>query len=222
MGVFAMMISPEVFYEMNLKGKTADQIMTVIRGLKQEIGRLKNIVEHPEYECTVRPSERTRISCSQDYLERAKEALAEVGGNYVPSAAEKKEMEFDANIPFINKVEFCIGGYFGGYETRTYTIDGDKVHTDIEHSLILKPSNLGDYEIEEMDKDYLFESLKKLHIGGWRRNYSTKRFGYLVCDGIQWHFEIYFSNGAKPVKIYGDNAYPYNFDKVLELFEVEE
>ena len=217
-----MMISPEAFYEMNLKGKTADQIMTVIRGLRQEIGRLKNIVENPEYECTKRPSERTRISCSQDYLERAKEALAEVGGNYVPSAAEKKEMEFDANIPFINKVEFCIGGYFGGYETRTYTIDGDKVHTDIEHSLILKPSNLGDYEIEEMDKDYLFESLKKLHIGGWRRNYSTKRFGYLVCDGTQWHLEIYFSNGAKPVKVYGDNAYPYNFDKVLELFEVEE
>ena len=217
-----MMISPEAFYEMNLKGKTADQIMTVIRGLRQEIGRLKNIVENPEYECTKRPSERTRISCSQDYLERAKEALAEVGGNYVPSAAEKKEMEFDANIPFINKVEFCIGGYFGGYETRTYTIDGDKVHTDIEHSLILKPSNLGDYEIEEMDKDYLFESLKKLHIGGWRRNYNTKRFGYLVCDGTQWHLEIYFSNGAKPVKIYGDNAYPYNFDKVLELFEVDE
>ena len=217
-----MMISPEAFYEMNLKGKTAEQIMTVIRGLKQEIGRLKNIVEHPEYECTMYPSERTRISCSQDYLERAKEALAEVGGNYVPSAADKKEMEFDANLPFINKVEFCIGGYFGGYETRTYTIDGDKVHTDIEHSLILKPSNLGDYEIEEMDKDYLFESLKKLHIGGWRRNYSTKRFGYLVCDGTQWHLEICFSNGARPVKIYGDNAYPYNFDKVLELFEVEE
>lgn len=217
-----MMISPEAFYEMNLKGKTADQIMTVIRGLRQEIGRLKNIVENPEYECTKRPSERTRISCSQDYLERAKEALAKVGGNYVPSAAEKKEMEFDANIPFINKVEFCIGGYFGGYETRTYTIDGDKVHTNIEHSLNIKPSNIGDYEIEEMDKAYLFKSLKRLHIGGWRRNYSTKRFGYLVCDGTQWHLEIYFSNGHKTVKIYGDNAYPYNFPRLLELFEVEE
>ena len=48
-----MMISPEAFYEINLKGKTADQIMTIIRGLKQELGRLKNIVEHPEYECTI-------------------------------------------------------------------------------------------------------------------------------------------------------------------------
>ena len=217
-----MMICPETFYEMNLKGKTAEQIMTTIRGLKQEIGRLKNTVEHPEYECTMHPSERVRISCSRDYLERAKLALEEVGSTYVPSAAEKKAMEFDENVPFINKVEFCIGGYFNGYETRTYTIDGDKVHTNIEHSLILKPSNIGDFEIEEMDKDYLLEALKDLHIGEWRRNYNTRRFGYMVCDGTQWHLEIYFSNGHKPVKIYGDNAYPYNFDRVLELFEIEE
>ena len=217
-----MMISPEAFYEDELKGKTAEQTITVIRGLKQEIGRLKNIVEHPDYECLVHPSERVRIYCSQRYLERAKQAFVEVGGTYIPSAAEKKAMDFDDNIPFINKVEFCIGGYFNGYETKTYTIDDDKVRINIEHSLILKPSNLGDYEIEEMDKDFLLNALKDLHIGEWRRNYSTKRFGYWVCDGTQWHLEIYFSNGHKPVKIYGDNAYPYNFDKVLELFEVEE
>lgn len=48
-----MMICPETFYEDKLKGKTATQIMTAIRGLKQEIGRLKNVVEHPDYECTI-------------------------------------------------------------------------------------------------------------------------------------------------------------------------
>ena len=46
-----MMICPETFYETKLKGKTTAEIMTVIRGLKQEIGRLKNIAEHPEYQC---------------------------------------------------------------------------------------------------------------------------------------------------------------------------
>ena len=102
------------------------------------------------------------------------------------------------------------------------TIEGDKVHTNVEHSLILKPSNIGDFEIDEMDKDYLLEALKDLHIGEWRRHYNTRRFGYMVCDGTQWHLEIYFSNGYKPVKIYGDNAYPYNFDRLLELFEIEE
>ena len=36
-----MMISPEGYYEEYLKGKTDKQIMTAIRGLKQEMGRLK-------------------------------------------------------------------------------------------------------------------------------------------------------------------------------------
>ena len=41
-----MMISPEGYYEEYLKGKDAAQIMTAIRGLKKEMGRLKNTMEH--------------------------------------------------------------------------------------------------------------------------------------------------------------------------------
>lgn len=37
-----MMISPEMYYEMELKGKSADEIQSKIRGLKNKIGRLKS------------------------------------------------------------------------------------------------------------------------------------------------------------------------------------
>ena len=220
-----MMISPDTFYEMNLKGKTEEQIMTIIRGLKREIGRLKNIVENPNYknrEWAICPSEDVQLSCSRDYLKRAKQALLEIGGTDVPSAAEQKAMAFDENIPFISKIEFFIGGHFGGYETRTYTIDGDKVKTYVEHSLIPKPSNFDDSEIEPLDKEEFLEALKDLHIGEWRKRYDCRKFGCFIMDGTQWHLEIYFSNGHRPVKIYGDNAYPYNFDYALDLFGIEE
>ena len=69
--------------------------------------------------------------------------------------------------------------------------------------MILKPSNIDDFEIEEMDKDYLFEALKDLHIGEWLKHYNTRRFGIEVLDGTQWDLKICFSNGHKPVKIYG-------------------
>lgn len=42
-----MMISPDNYYDIFLKGKTKEQIMTAIRGLKQEIGSLKNALENP-------------------------------------------------------------------------------------------------------------------------------------------------------------------------------
>lgn len=216
-----MMISPETYYEENLKGKSAAQIMSVIRGLKQEIGRLKNAIEHPNYGCMVLPSEETRIWCSRLYLERAKEALVEAGGTYTPSKAEEKVAEFDTNIPFINKVEFRIGGVFQGFETRTYTVHGDEVHSNIECSLILKSSDTEEIQMEEMDTESFLEEIKDLHIGEWRRSYDPSRWGYAVLDGTHWHLYIYYSNGHRTVKIEGSNDYPYNFNRLLELFDID-
>ena len=216
-----MMISPETYYEENLKGKTATQILFAIRGLKQEISRLKNNIENPNYLYRMDPSEDVRLSCTRTYLEKAKQALVEASGTYVPSKAELKAEDFNANIPFISKVEFCIGGFFGGFETRTYTIEGDNIYMDDEHSLIFKPSDLGDVEIEEMDKDSFLKGLADLHIGEWRRNYDSSRWGDTVLDGTQWHLYIYYSNGRRPVKIEGSNDYPYNFDKLQELLGID-
>lgn len=111
-----MMISPEIYYEQYLKGKTKEQIMTAIRWLKQEIGRLKNIMEGPDYsiEFIVHPSEETRIQYTREYLGRAKEAYVEVGGIYTLWKAEEKADDFNASIDSIEKIIFSIGGY-GSY-----------------------------------------------------------------------------------------------------------
>lgn len=218
-----MMISPESYYEMNLKGKNADQIMSTVRGLKQEIGRLKNTMEHPDYgsEPIMHPSEATRLSFTRDYLTRAKLALAEAGVVYKPSQAELKAQEFENNFPFISKIIFSICGFFGGYESRTVTINGDEICINVEHSLIPTPSNLGEFEIEPLDKEEFMDELGRLYIGEWRRSYRPERFGYSYCDGTQWELEIQFSNGAKPFKCYGDNSYPYNFDNFQELLGID-
>ena len=43
-----MMMSPEAYYESELKGKTKEQILSVIRSLKYQIGSLKNCLEAPD------------------------------------------------------------------------------------------------------------------------------------------------------------------------------
>ena len=43
-------------------------------------------------------------------------------------------------------------------------------------------------------------ALADLHIGEWRRRYSTLRFGYAVHDGTQWELVFEYSNGHKPVR----------------------
>ncbi|HTN68660.1 MAG TPA: hypothetical protein VLZ33_04275 [Dysgonamonadaceae bacterium] len=218
-----MMISPEGYYDEYLKGKTKEQIMTAIRGLKQEIGRLKNTMESPDYgqEEIVHPSEDTRLHWTREYLERAKQAYAEVGGTYTLSKSEEKAADFDSNMDFISKIIFSIGGYFGGY--RSYVIelsDGLRAYTKLWEDE--EPLVLLDEDDEPFTKETFIAALADLHIGEWRRRYSTQRFGYTVCDGTQWELEFEYYNGHKPVKFDGDNSYPYNFDKFQMLFGIDD
>ena len=219
-----MMISPESYYEEYLKGKTKEEIMTAIRGLKQEIGHLKNSMENPynDTKTVMHPSEDTRLHWSRKYLDKAKQAYGEAGGTYTLSKSEQKAADFDANIDAICKITFSIGGFFGGY--RSYVVeltDGLKAYTKLCENE--EPLSLWDeYNEETFTKDTFMDALKELHIGEWRRRYSTERFGYVVCDGTQWELEFEYNNVYKPVRFNGDNSYPYNFDKFQMLFGVEE
>src|SRR5699024_3320200 len=129
------------------KGKTKEEIMTAIRGLKQEIGHLKNSMENPDYgvKPIIHPSEDTRIYWSRKYLDKAKQAYGEAGGIYNLSKAEKKIADFDANVNAICKITFNIGGYFGGY--RTYIVllsDELKAYTklwEVKEPLLLLDDN---------------------------------------------------------------------------------
>lgn len=215
-----MMICPQTFYDAELKGKTAEQILAVICRLRQEIGRLKGIVEHPRYKPEIQPSECVRIACNREYLQKAKKAYAEAGGVYVPSAAEKRAQDIQDNIDNISKVQFSLGSHFVGWEDRAYTVKGDKMRMCAKHLLIQRPDISGE-EVHEIDKADFLDRLKGLSIGEWRKKYSPERYGLIIADGISWELNIYFSNRRKPISIHGDNAYPYNFDRLLEIFEID-
>ena len=214
-----MMLRPEVFDRIFLQGKSAEEILSKIRGLKQEIGRLKNILEHPHYVPAIAPSEDVQLWSSRKYLELAKKAYAEAGGVYVPSQAELKAEAFDKSLPNISKITFTIGGYFGGFETKTFTIGESEVFVDVERFSYKEPDPVESVE-EPLDREDFLDSLRDIHIGEWRTNYDTDRFGILTLDGTSWDLTIEFSDGHKPVKCGGNNAYPYNFKKLTELFEI--
>ena len=218
-----MLVSPDYYCKENLKGKSAKQIMSAIRGMKNKMGHLKNIMEHPNYndEYHTCPSEATILSWTRECLEIAKEALVEAGGVYKPSQAEIRAEEVQDNLHSISKIIFSIGGYFGGDETRTVLIDSNKPNVCITHSLGFSPEEQQEDFPFPIDKDEFLDELSRLHIGEWRRSYYPERFGYTVLDGTQWELEIHFSNNTKPFISYGSNSFPYNFNEFQELLLID-
>lgn len=211
-----MMIGPEAYYEFNLKGKTADQIMTKIRSLRREIARLKRGLEHPDYVRKRKPSELTQLSCTQQYLERAKQALIDDGGVYAPTKTEEKIAAFNERLANISKVTFVIGGYLTGCETKVVTVAQNSLHlwTEKFHAVLKTP------EVEySCDVQSFIDNLRSIELGGWRKWYDTERYGIMVLDGTQWELCLSFNDGQLDIKFCGSNAYPYNFGKLQELFD---
>jgi len=78
-----MMISPETYYEFELKGKTAAEIEKEIQSLRKTISDLKYRMEDPAYKPSmVCPSDDTVLYWTREYLAMAKKALLEAGGEY--------------------------------------------------------------------------------------------------------------------------------------------
>ena len=199
-----MLISPTHFFN-NLEGKSKEEILLIIRRLKRSITKLKKAIENPDLDVFFSPSNELTLKYTREYLKLAKIALSLAGGEYKPTKAEERAEKFDENISKISKIEFMMGSFFTGHETRIYTICEDKVCLKIEN---LRSGILQDVEI---DKKLFFEGLSELYIGEWKSRYVSKK-GKMVMDGIEeWHLHFYYEGGLKPFKIYGHNDFPYNY-----------
>lgn len=213
-----MMISPDSYFELYLKDKNEKEIRTIIRGLMNKIGHLKNVVEHPNYQMKFQPSEKVQISCNRSYLEKAIMTLKESGYEYIPSKKDLQILNFQENIPYINKITLEIGGIFKGFKRYEFVLQGDKYYYIEEDILMPQAQIIEAKKKASILKDDFIQCINLLYLGEWSSHYSLSRFGIVVMDGIQWRMQVEFSNNEPPFKVTGDNAYPYNFDDLEELF----
>lgn len=216
-----MMISPDAYYEKELKGKTKEQVFSQIRSLKWQIGNLKNQLEGPDSDERVSeaPSEKTRISCLRAYLDRAKLVYAQLGGEYKESKAELAAQEFERRIPEISEATLIIGGFFSSTEVIEATVGKRKVTIkNTQRAPGLNRESDWTLPLFSVPKEDFFTQLEELHIGEWRPFYSTRRFGYQVMDGIQWELSFTYAGDPRDrVSFHGDNSFPYNFGELLCL-----
>lgn len=196
--------------------KEQRELTRAIRKELSEIDLLKEKMEHPDYKGA---GELSRIDEARKRVAKLKRELILCGGEYKPTAAERRSEKFDKNIPYISSLELCISGVFWGSEKKRLVVNEDEAFIEKELFLVYQPKE--EYPKERVDKTAFFDGIAALHIGEWRRKYDISRFGFLMLDGVQWSLNISYSNGTPTRKIHGDNSFPYNFERLLKLFGME-
>ena len=209
-----MMISPGTYYD-EVKETGIDNLQKEIRRLKRLIARQKKEIEDPRSEPeTVCPSKSTVIYWSREYLAMAKKALAESGGKYKETKAERAEREFRDSLPRLRRLELGIGGFFDGWEKYALEVDGDTLKRDTV--MVIEGMDVSEVETREE----LLEYLRDMHLEEWRKNYSPERYGACILDGTQWSLTLEYDDW-KVREYNGDNVFPWNFEDLCVLFGAE-
>lgn len=160
----------------------------------------------------IMPSRDSRIYWSREYLNMAKKALADAGGEYKETSAEKKARTFLDNLSHLTRMECEIGAWPGPFmEPFVIEIDGDKVKG-------VGWRGSSEYPEPNETKAQLLAYLRKMHLEEWRKEYRPERYGLMVLDGCEWSLKLEYDGGIKPVEYYGHEVYPWNFEALCELF----
>ena len=202
-----MMISPESFYEMELKGKTVPELRATLFRLRTEIGKMHSIMEGkcPTDEM-IDPSPLVRLLCIREYFAVTVRALKEQGFIYKPTSQEKRTSELYAAMDDVKSIDFQIRGFHSGYRTATLSIHPET-----------KIITLNGVEQSEDDSDNIMYLLQQLYLPEWKREYTDPS----ILDGIQWKLIVTFHGEVKPFAVSGSNAYPHNFDELLEIMGID-
>lgn len=196
------------------------ELYSHIRGLKQKMGRLKNQLEHPDYQGLIEEKLET-IERLRKELGLAKQMYSQKVGIYPMSKKEQAIDTFERNLQDISKIVLTIGGFFSGYPN--YVADfSDSFSIYKEYFDSKEIIDLLDKWNQPYTKSSFLAEFHTIHVEEWDKSYSLRKFGYEILDGTQWELTIYYDDGIALVNYSGNNHYPYNFDQLTKLFNITE
>ena len=108
------------------------------------------------------------------------------------------------------EVNFEIGGFFQGYNSLIVKKTNNGAITTCTQSF----DKHSDKELSFEEWDALLKSLYRCYICDWKKRYVDNG----VLDGTQWELTIQYAN-HKPLNIYGSNAYPPHWNKLMKAMK---
>ena len=212
-----MMMSPESYY-MGLKGKTAEEILAEVNGLRGEISELKAALRTNDFTVPdIKPSRGVRLSMALDYFDMAKKALLEAGGEYFPTEDEQRALDFNARLDGLTALEFTVSRHFLITKTLSADFSGGKTSAKIICETNPLYGNELRKKVGEIERERLISGLRQIHMGDWDSAYNLPG----ILDGEDWGVTLRFADGSEEC-FRGSNAWPFSFTQFCDIMGYDE
>src|SRR5690554_1297027 len=130
------MMPLNVFKEHVLKDKTIDELYELVEGFRIEKVFLKVQKEKENIGTFEFPSEEMieKVDSYREYIKETYSYIEELDGKVKRADAEEVAWKFQVNLSNIQKVEYSIGGYFGGFDEYVLIFEEEQVHVTLNNS----------------------------------------------------------------------------------------
>lgn len=194
-----------------------EYLLNLLRSYRGRLGYLKSQIEYPD-SGEIYDDHFDEIDELWSSIEETRRALAAIGNGYKPPLTVRKALAFAKSLRSIETLHFTVDGRpFQGYEDWTFKFDPDSQEVLVDGCTSCDPPGamVEDF-VSKIGKDEMIQGLERLHLEDWEEDYNSS-----ILAGTKWSLEIRFRDGRKDLRIEGLNNYPYNFDDLLDLLDVE-
>lgn len=223
------MLTLKEHYKDVLQGKNESELKVYSAEVRLEMNQLKYDIESlnsADFKRLER-SKLSKINKYRLYLRETCRAIEKTGCIIKPPEEDIIASIFQENIPYIEKINYSIGGYFGGFDVYEVRFENGQVEVNKEpidyRGVQLNGNSFMEYyednEKEKISKKEFLNTVKRLRMGEWRNNYLSDDYGITITDGASWSVEVHYSNELNKFECGGINAYPYNFYEFNRLIE---
>ncbi|MDR1276411.1 MAG: ADP-ribosylglycohydrolase family protein [Candidatus Accumulibacter sp.] len=126
-----------------------------------------------------------------------------------------KDIDWKWQSRKITEIRFEIGGVFDGYTVYRLAL-GDSGAELTEAELFIESEPFRKEGLSLAEALALRDRFAEIHTEYWNDDYSDP----LALDGEQWQLSVRYS-GACVLEYYGSNAYPENWNELLDFFGID-
>lgn len=114
----------------------------------------------------------------------------------------------------LEELKFSIGG-MAGWTKITVNAENDIVHYAVDS---IMDGITNEKKLRKAVSKIFLHKIEGLQINKWKSKYQPPE-EIMICDGTQWELD-YKETGKRCRHIYGDNAYPDNWEDFLNIMDM--